>query len=67
MNEIIIKTLKAFAVGVIGGIVFDLQKWVEGVDEETGKIPVFDWKLAVKRWVKAGLTAVGGIWGISVI
>lgn len=69
MNEILLKGLKAFAVGVIGAMVFDLDKYVSAINEadDNQPLPTFDWKLAVIRWLKGGATAVAGVFGIDAI
>jgi hypothetical protein len=38
---------------------FDLQKWNESVGFG------FDWKIAVKRWIKGAVTGAAGALGVS--
>jgi len=59
MNELLIKALKGAAIGFLGAVLFDLQKWNESVGF------AFDWKTAVVRWVKGAVAGAAGAVGIS--
>lgn len=60
MNELLIKVIKGAAIGFLGAVMFDLQKW-----NEAAGFP-FDWKTAVIRWVKGAATGAAGALGLSV-
>jgi len=60
MNELLVKVIKGAAIGFLGAIMFDLQKWNEAVGA------TFDWKTAVVRWVKGAATGAAGALGLSV-
>jgi hypothetical protein len=60
MNELLIKALKGAAIGFLGAVMFDLQKWNESVGFS------FDWKIAVVRWAKGAATGAAGALGLSV-
>ncbi len=59
MNELLVKALKGAALGFLGAVMFDLQKWNEAVGFS------FNWKTAVVRWVKGAATGAAGAVGIS--
>ena len=59
MNELLIKALKGAAIGFLGAVMFDLQKWNESVGFS------FDWKVAVVRWVKGAVAGALGALGVS--
>jgi hypothetical protein len=59
MNELLVKALKGAALGFLGAVMFDLQKWNESVGF------AFDWKTAAIRWVKGAATGAAGAVGIS--
>ena len=60
MNELLIKVIKGAAIGFLGAVMFDLQKWNESVGFG------FDWKIAGIRWLKGAATGAAGALGISV-
>jgi hypothetical protein len=59
MNELLAKALKGAALGFLGAVMFDLQKWNESVGFG------FDWNIAVKRWIKGAVTGAAGALGVS--
>ena len=59
MNELLIKVGKGAALGLVGAVMFDLQKWNESVGFG------FDWKIAVKRWIKGAVTGAAAALGVS--
>jgi hypothetical protein len=59
MNELLIKVGKGAALGLVGAIAFDVQKW----NEQSGT--AFDWKIALPRWVKGAVTGALGALGVS--
>ena len=59
MNELLIKVIKGAAIGFLGSLMFDLQKWNESVG-----FP-FDWKTAAIRWVKGAVAGALGAVGVS--
>ena len=59
MNELLIKIVKGAAIGFLGALMFDLQKWNEAVGA------TFDWKTAVVRWVKGAVAGALGAVGVS--
>ena len=60
MNELLVKVIKGAAIGFLGALMFDLQKW----NESTGA--TFDWKVAAVRWVKGAATGAAGALGLLV-
>ena len=60
MNELLIKVIKGAAIGFLGAVMFDLQKWNEAVGFS------FDWKIAAIRWAKGAATGAAGAVGLSV-
>ena len=59
MNELLIKVIKGAAIGFLGAVMFDLQKWNEAVGFS------FDWKIALVRWVKGAVAGALGAVGVS--
>ena len=59
MNELLVKALKGAAIGFLGAVMFDLQKWNEAVGAS------FDWKVAVVRWIKGAVAGALGALGVS--
>ena len=59
MNELLIKALTGAAIGFLGAVMFDLQKWNEAVGFS------FDWKVAGVRWVKGAVAGALGALGVS--
>jgi hypothetical protein len=59
MNELLVKALKGAAIGFLGAVMFDLQKWNESVGFS------FDWKIAGIRWVKGAAAGALGALGVS--
>lgn len=60
MNELLVKVIKGAAIGFLGALMFDLQKWNEAVGFS------FDWKIAGVRWVKGAATGAAGALGLLV-
>jgi hypothetical protein len=60
MNELLIKVVKGAVIGLLGAVMFDLQKWNESVGFS------FDWKVAAVRWLKGAVTGAAGALGLSV-
>ena len=59
MNELLVKALKGAAIGFLGAVLFDLQKWNEAVGFS------FNWKIAGIRWVKGAVAGALGALGVS--
>ena len=59
MNELLVKVIKGAAIGFLGALMFDLQKWNESVGFS------FDWKIALVRWVKGAVAGALGAAGVS--
>ncbi len=60
MNELFVNIIKGAAIGFLGALLFDLQKWNEAVGA------TFDWKTAGVRWLKGAATGAAGALGLSV-
>ena len=59
MNELFVKIIKGAAIGFLGAVMFDLQKWNEAVGFS------FDWKIAGVRWLKGAVAGALGALGVS--
>jgi hypothetical protein len=69
------KIILGFVAGVVGAVAFDFQKYYEALDKAADMLdptvdwesvmPKFDWKLAVIRWIKGGVTGAIGAAGLG--